>query len=308
MSAPCSGPWRSPPCLSGRTSCLRASDARSRALRRSGSDPRRLWHLTWTLAKTEFKLAFFGSALGYLWQLMRPLLLFGVIYAVISNVIGKFTAVPFYPVSLLLGIVMFSFFSESTGGAVASLVNRENLVRKIEFPRLAVPLAIVLTALMNFCLNLIPVFIFLLAEGGSVRLSWLELPLLMLALAAFTAGLGMILSVALRALPRRAPDLGSGAADDLLRLADLHTRSRASAISPCSGCTSTSAHVMMANPFVARTAAGPPCRDLAAAYPSAATAIGGGAMILIPIGIALAAIVGGFLVFDREAPRVAEQL
>src|SRR5450759_5219051 len=96
-----------------------------------GSDPRRLWHLTWTLAKTEFKLTFFGSALGYLWQLMRPLLLFGVIYAVMSTVLGKFGSVPFYPVALLLGIVLFNFYSESTGGSVSSLVNRENLVRKI---------------------------------------------------------------------------------------------------------------------------------------------------------------------------------
>ena len=135
-----------------------------------GSDPRRLPQLTWMLATTDFKLAFFGSALGYLWQLMRPLLLFGVIYAVISSVLGKVASVPFYPVALLLGIVLFNFYSESTGGGVTSLVLRENLVRKIEFPRLAVPLATVLTALFNLTLNLVPVFIFLLAEGGRPRL------------------------------------------------------------------------------------------------------------------------------------------
>jgi ABC-2 type transport system permease protein len=156
-----------------------------------GSNPRRLWHLTWALAKTEFKLAFFGSALGYLWQLMRPLLLFGVIYLVISkSKLVSDSHQPYYPAALLLGIVLFTFFSEASGGAVSSLVNRENLVRKIDFPRLAVPLSIAVTALLNLALNLLPVLIFLFAAGGSAHWSWLELPLLVLLLAAFTAGLG----------------------------------------------------------------------------------------------------------------------
>jgi len=271
-----------------------------------GSDPRRLVHLTWALAKTEFKLAFFGSALGYLWQLMRPLLLFGVIYAVISSVVGTFAGVKFYPVALLLGIVLFNFYSESSGGAVASLVTRENLVRKIEFPRLAVPLATVLTALLNLSLNLIPVFIFLLAAGGSVRLSWLELPLLMLALAAFTSGLGMILSVAyvryrdVRPLWEVVLQMTFYASPIFYPISRVHSAT-------ILGVRVNLAHVLMANPFVAvlqqaRHAVIDP------SHPSAASAIGGGAMILIPIGIALAVIVIGFLVFDHEAPRVAEQL
>jgi ABC-2 type transport system permease protein len=271
-----------------------------------GSDPKRLWHLTWTLARTEFKLAFFGSALGYLWQLMRPLLLFGVIYAVVSTVFGRFPGVPYYPVALLLGIVLFNFYGESTGGAVASLVNRENLVRKIEFPRLAVPLATVLTALFNLTLNLIPVFIFLLAEGGSVRVSWLELPLLLLALAAFTSGLGMILSVAyvryrdVRPIWEVILQMTFYGSPIFYPITKVHHVN-------VLGWHINLAHVMLANPFVAvlqqaRHAVIDP------RHPTPAHALGGGAMILIPIGIALAVIVIGFLVFDRAAPRVAEQL
>jgi ABC-2 type transport system permease protein len=271
-----------------------------------GSDPKRLWHLTWTLARTEFKLAFFGSALGYLWQLMRPLLLFGVIYAVVSTVFGRFSHVPYYPVALLLGIVLFNFYSESTGGAVASLVNRENLVRKIEFPRLAVPLATVLTALFNLTLNLIPVFIFLLAEGGSPRVSWLELPVLMLALAAFTTGLGMILSVAyvryrdVRPIWEVVLQMTFYASPIFYPITQVHHVN-------VLGWHINLAHVMLANPFVAglqqaRHALIDP------RHPTPAHALGGGAMILIPIGIMLAVIVLGFLIFDREAPRVAEQL
>ena len=122
---------------------------------------------------------------------MRPLLLFGVLYVVFTQVVRLGGDVELYPVALLLGIVLFTFFSEATGGALGSLVDRESLIRKVEFPRLAVPLAAVLTALFNVALNLI--------VGGrlparrpaaSVRLSWLELPFLVAALALFATGLG----------------------------------------------------------------------------------------------------------------------
>lgn len=270
-----------------------------------GSDPRRLWHLTWTLARTEFKLTFFGSALGYLWQLMRPLLLFGVIYLVLTRAHFGTTG-PFYPAALLLGIVLFGFLSEASGGAVTSLVNRENLVRKIEFPRLAVPLATVLTALLNLLLNMIPVLIFLLAAGAQLRWSWLELPLLVAMLAAFTTGLGMLLSVAyvryrdvrpIWDVVLQTTFYASGIFFAITGLKPLNV----------DGLRVDLTHVLMANPFAAlleqaRHAFIDP------RYPSAAQALGGGAMILIPIGIALAAIVAGYVIFDRQAPRVAEQL
>jgi len=271
-----------------------------------GSDPKRLWQLTWMLATTEFKLAFFGSALGYLWQLMRPLLLFGVIYAVISSVIGKLASVPFYPTALLLGIVLFNFYGESSGGGVASLINRENLVRKIQFPRLAVPLAIVLTALFNLVLNLVPVFIFLLAEGGRPRLSWLELPLLMAMLACFVTGLAMLLSVAyvryrdVKPIWEVVLQMTFYASPIFYPITRVHSTT-------ILGVHVNLAHVLMANPFVAvlqqarHALFGP-------GHPTAASAIGGGAMILIPIAILLVTLIVGFIAFDRAAPRVAEQL
>jgi ABC-2 type transport system permease protein len=273
-----------------------------------GSDPRRLWHLTWALAKTEFKLTFFGSALGYLWQLMRPLLLFGVIYGVISAVahsLGR--GVPFFPVSILLGIVMFNFLSETSGGSVTSLVNRENLVRKIEFPRLAVPLATVLTALMNFALNSIPVLVFLLAAGGSAMLAWLEVPLLVLLFAAFTAGLGMILSVGYVYYRDVRPIWEVVLQTTFYASPIFYPITAAEKTFAVLGMHINLAHVMMANPFVAILVQ---TRHVLIdpRYPSAASAIGGIGMLLIPIGIWLVTIVGGFLIFDRQAPRVAERL
>lgn len=160
-----------------------------------GDDPRRLFRLAWTLATTDFKLKFFGSFLGYLWQLMNPLMLFGVLFVVFSFALRLDQGVRYYPVALLLGIVLFSFLNEATTAAVRSLIQRESLVRKIDFPRMAVPMASVLTATFNLALNLIPVVVFLLISGGRPRLAWLGFLVVIAGLILFAFGMAMILSV-----------------------------------------------------------------------------------------------------------------
>ncbi len=272
-----------------------------------GSDPRRLWQLSWTLAKTEFKLAFFGSALGYLWQLMRPLLLFGVIYLVLSkSVLASTNTEPYFPAALLLGIVLFNFFSESTGGAVTCMVLRENLVRKIEFPRLAVPLSLVLTSMMNLGLNLVPVVIFLLAAGASPHLSWLLLPVVLFLLALFSTGLGMILSVSYVRYRDIKPIW------DVIMQMTFYASGIFISISHLSPITIfgqevSLSHVLMCNPFAAILQESRHV-FIDPAYPTAAEAIGGTALLMIPIGIGLVTLIGGFILFDRRAPQVAEQL
>jgi ABC-2 type transport system permease protein len=215
--------------------------------------------------------------------------------------------VPFFPVSILLGIVMFNFLSEASSGSVTSLVNRENLVRKIEFPRLAVPLSTVTTALMNFGLNAIPVIVFLLAAGGSAMWSWLEVPLLVLLFAAFMAGLGMILSVGYVYYRDVRPIWEVVLQTTFYASPIFYPITAAEKTFTVLGAHINLAHVMMANPFVALLVQ---MRHVLIdpRYPSAAEAIGGSAMLLIPIGIWLAAIVVGFMFFDRQAPRVAERL
>jgi ABC-2 type transport system permease protein len=163
-----------------------------------GNDFRRFSALTFTLARTEFKLRFYGSALGYLWTLVRPLLLFSVLWVFFTKVghvnNGKAPGEKFYGAQLLGSIVLFTFFAEATGGAVRSVVDRENLVRKIHFPRLVIPLSIVLVALFNLVLNLIVVAIFAVSAGVRPMLSWAELPLIVLALIVFATGVAMLLS------------------------------------------------------------------------------------------------------------------
>jgi ABC-2 type transport system permease protein len=159
-----------------------------------GTDLRRLKTLTVTLAVTDFKLKFFGSILGYLWQLMRPLLLFTVLYFVFTEFVRLGNDVPHYSVVLITNIVLFTFFAETTGNAIGSLVDRENVVRKVYFPRLAIPLSIALGACFNLALNIVVIFIFIFANGIEPRWTWLELPVLIAVLAGFATGFAMLLS------------------------------------------------------------------------------------------------------------------
>jgi ABC-2 type transport system permease protein len=163
-----------------------------------GGDFRRFWSLTFTLARTEFKLRFYGSVLGYVWTLVRPLLLFGVLWVFFTKVghvnNGTKPGEKFYGAQLLGSIVLFTFFAEATTGAVRSVVDRENLVRRIHFPRLVIPISVVLLALFNLGLNLIVVAIFAVSAGVHPMLSWLELPLIVGALIVFSAGMAMLLS------------------------------------------------------------------------------------------------------------------
>jgi len=266
-----------------------------------GDDPVRLWHLTRTLAVTDFKLRFFGSVLGYLWQLLRPLLLFGVLYVVFTRVVRLGGDVELYPPALLLGVVLYTFMTEATGGALTSMVDRESLIRKIDFPRLAVPLASVLSAVLNVALNTLVVIVFLLISGGAVRWAWLELPLLLAWLTVLAAGLGMLLS-ALYVQFRDVRPIW-----DVVLQVFFYASPIFYPIDVVLQRNETLATVLMLNPFAvalqqARHAV------VAPSHPSAAEAINQPALLLVPAAITLAVVAGGYAVFSRRAPRMAEDL
>jgi ABC-2 type transport system permease protein len=267
-----------------------------------GGDWGRLWHLTWTLAVTDFRLKFFGSVLGYFWQLGRPLLLFGVVYLVFSKVLGVGSDLPNYPVALLLGIVIFQFFAESTTASVRAVQARENLIRKVNFPRLAIPLSTVLTASFNLVLNLVPVFFFLLLAGGRPRLTWLELPVILVLVVAFALGLSMLLS----ALFVRYRDV-EPIWDVVVQAFFYATPILYSIQIVIEKAGITVARLMMVNPFAtviqqARHAVVSP------AYLSAGQIFATPAGLLAPIGITIATLGLGWFVFRRAAPHLAEEL
>jgi len=264
-----------------------------------GGSPRRFAHLALTLAATEFKLRFFGSALGYLWQLVRPLMLFGVLFVVFTEFIKLGERVTFYPVVLLANIVLFTFFQEGTG-AVGSMVDRESLVRKIHFPRMAIPVSVVLTAGFNLALNLVVVAIFATASGVRPHWSWLQAPLIIALLAAFVCGLAMLLS----ALYVRFRDV-KPIWDVVLQV--LFYATPVIYAVEAIGVSAAIQHALMMNPLAAlleqfRHAVIDP------AAPSAAEAAGGAVRLLVPGAILVATVAVGFRVFNREAPRIAEQL
>jgi ABC-2 type transport system permease protein len=161
-----------------------------------GGGSRRFLDLLWLMSVTEFKRTYFGTVLGYIWSLIRPLMLFGVLLFVFTRVfkVGSDTA-EHYPVLLLLGIVLFGFFQESTSNGVTSVVKQEGVVRKTQFPRLVIPLSTVVTGAFNLGLNLIIVLIFLLAFGVHPMWTWLLFPLTLAALFVLTAAASTALSV-----------------------------------------------------------------------------------------------------------------
>jgi ABC-2 type transport system permease protein len=133
--------------------------------------------------------------LGYFWSLLRPAILFSVLLVVFTQIfrVGG-ENVEHYPVFLLLGIVLFTYFQEATAAAVTSVVANEGIVRKTQFPRLVIPLATVVTGGFNLLLNMVPVFVFILAFGVEPTWTWLLLPLVLLALFVLTTAVAMILS------------------------------------------------------------------------------------------------------------------
>jgi ABC-2 type transport system permease protein len=160
-----------------------------------GGGTKRFFELLWLMALTEFKRTYFGTVLGYVWSLLRPLILFAVLLFVFTRIFRLGSDVPNYPVLLLFNIVLFGFFQESTTTAVTSVVAQEGIVRKTQFPRLVIPLATVLTGAFNLCLNLVVVLAFVLAFGVEPTWTWLLFPFALGAVFVLTAATSMALSV-----------------------------------------------------------------------------------------------------------------
>jgi ABC-2 type transport system permease protein len=263
-----------------------------------GDDARRFASLTWTLAVTDFKLRYFGSALGYLWTLMRPLMLFGVLYVVFTQVIKFGADVKHYPVYLLASIVLFTYFAETTQSGLLSLVARDHLLRKMRFPRMVIPLSVSLTALFNLGMNLLAVLFFALVSGVEPRLSWLQLPLLVLMLSVLAIGLAMLLSV----LYVRFRDL-SPIWDVVLQILFYGSP----VLYVLGAVPDRFERLLLANPIaIVLTQMRHAILDPAA--PSAARAIGPDGRLLIPLGIVVGVFALGAWLFFRETPKIAENL
>jgi ABC-2 type transport system permease protein len=262
----------------------------------TAGDPRRFAYLTWTIGVTEFRLSYFGSVLGYLWSLVRPFLTFAVLLVVFTQIFDAGRGVPHYATQLLIGVVLFSFFAEATGNAVDCVVDREALVRKMQFPRMVIPLSVVLTAAMNLVVNLVPVFVFALAAGVEVRATWLLLPLLLVPLVAFTSGVAMAVSSLYVRFRDVAPIWAVVSQVLFYGTPVIYTLSMVPArwhelvlANP------VGAIVQTARAWLVDPALGTPLDVV-------------GAWALVPLAVGVGTFLVGLWVFDHEAPRIAERL
>jgi len=263
-----------------------------------GHDARRFWQLTLTLASTDFKLRFYGSALGYAWTLVRPFAFFGVIWFVFAEIVQAGNGVKNYPAYILMSMTLFQYFSAIVAASLSCLVDRQNLLRKIRFPRLVIPLAVTLQALFDLVMTLLAVFVFLAILGVYPTWRWLELIPLIAILTVFATGLGLLLSVLFVRFRDIKPmwDVGGQMlfyASPILYVATTVPEEYRAAY--------------LANPIAAvltqmRHAVIDP------SAPSAAEAIGGTARLVIPLAVVLVVTALGIWAFIREAPRVAENL
>jgi ABC-2 type transport system permease protein len=146
------------------------------------------------MVRAEFKLKYAGSALGYVWSVVKPLSLFTVLYLVFGRIFKLDVISEFYALALLIGIVLFSFFADGTSQGMVALVHRESLLRRMRFPRVIIPTAATLTAAMTFGINLMVVAGFVAWQGIVPRLDWVLLLPLLLELYLFTLGTALLLA------------------------------------------------------------------------------------------------------------------
>jgi ABC-2 type transport system permease protein len=263
-----------------------------------GGGRRRTAELLYLIAVTDFKKTYFGTVFGYLWSLARPLLLFGVLLAVFTQVFRLGSSVPHYPELLLFNVVLFGFFQEATVMSVPSIVSQEGIVRKTQFPRLVIPLSVVLTSLFNLGLNLVVVFVFILAFGVSPEWTWLLLPVLLFLLIALTCAVSMIVS----SLYPRFRDMAI-----IWTVFSTVLFYATPVLYPIEKVPQTMRDLITLNPLT-------PLFELARKWiidpsaPGPAAASGGAARLIAPIAIYVAVCVFAVWVFRREAPRIAEQL
>ena len=131
------------------------------------------------LIKTDFKLRYQGSMLGYLWAVIKPLLMFAILYVVFAQVLRFGDEIPHYPVYLLVGTVLWNFFNECAQQGLHSIEQRGDLIRKLSFPKYIVVVSATSTAVINVLINLCVVVIFALLNGVIPTWSWLlAIPLL----------------------------------------------------------------------------------------------------------------------------------
>jgi len=145
------------------------------------------------LVITDFKLRYKGSALGYVWTLLRPLALFAVLYVVFAQLLRFGSDIPHFAVYLLLGVVLWNYFVEVTSNGLSAIVGRGDLMRKLYFPRYVIVLSGSFSALINLLINLLVVGVFMTISGVEITVGILWIIPLIFELFIFALSIAFLL-------------------------------------------------------------------------------------------------------------------
>ena len=148
------------------------------------------------LVRTDFKLRYQGSVLGYAWSLLRPLFIFAILYVVFVKFLKLGDNIPHFPVYLLLGIVIWNFFNEMTVQSLGSIVGRGDLIRKIKIPRWMIVFSSSISATINLLLNMVVIVVFMIFNKVDLLATTLLLPVILLEVYLFSLGISLFLSAA----------------------------------------------------------------------------------------------------------------
>jgi ABC-2 type transport system permease protein len=160
-----------------------------------GGETKRFLQLLWLISKTELRTRYQGAAFGMAWSVAEPLLIFGVLYAVFSSVVRFGGDVPYYPAMLLMNIMLYrAIFQASTGRSTTAVVAREGLVRKTQFPRIIIPLSVVLTSMLLFSADVVVLVVFLFLNGVPPMWTWALFPIIVLGFLILSIGMSLLLS------------------------------------------------------------------------------------------------------------------
>lgn len=146
------------------------------------------------LVRTDFKLQYQNSVLGYMWSVLRPLFMFLILYLVFAVGLRVGKGIPHWPVALLLGLVLWEFFNEVTKQNLKAIVSKGGLIRKINFPKYIIILSNSLSAFIRLLINLVVVLIFVLFTGTPFGWSFLLIPVFIAEVYLFALGASFLLS------------------------------------------------------------------------------------------------------------------
>jgi ABC-2 type transport system permease protein len=250
----------------------------------------------------EFKVKYADSLLGYVWSLAKPLAYFGVLWLVFAHLLRTGNQTRDFALFLLIGVLLFTFFVDAVGAMLPSIVDRGEVIRRLPFPPILIPLSVSVGACITFCANMLAIVVYIAIQKVTPQPSWLLVVPLLAELYLFILGLGLLLAT----LYVRFRDIGQ-----IWELAAQLLFFASAIMYPIGILPVWAERIAFLNPFVQIMqdirhvvlggSSGP--FDM-----TAASVYGGGAGRLIPLAVAVAVLLGGLMLFRREGPYFAERV